>query len=210
MIAVNTKEGQLLPRHSPETESDILAFAKLAASLNQQSGGILANGHHGQLDTISLTEKITNGVGFFKTIGIERSNRLAVALRSLTDNEAKLIETISLRPIKLALAYLDLLERAESYNLRIKEIQKKVKALEDNNLTERWQEVIDRANLLIKSYREMHPGQADEILQKFFMVRKKYETELDEIDSNSSLSEMEKKRRCEQVLDQFRRRIGML
>jgi hypothetical protein len=207
---MSAKEGQLLPRHSSETESDIMAFSKLAASLNQKNSGILADGHDNQLDTVSLTEKLTKGIGFFKAIGIERSNRLAVALRSLTANETKLIEEVSLRPIKLALAYLDLLEKAEGYNLRIKEIQKKVKSLQDNSLTDRWQEVVDRANLLIKSYQAIHPGLAEEILQKFFMIRKKYETELDEIDANNSLNDMEKKRRCEQVLDQFRRRIGML
>lgn len=207
---MNTKEGQFVPRYSPETESDVMAFAKLAASLNHQSSGILADGHDGHLDTVSLTEKLTRGVGFFKTIGIERSNRLAVALRSLTANETKIIEEVSLRPIKLLLAYLDLIEKGEGYLIRISEIVKRRKSLQDNSLAERWQEVIDRANLLIKSYREIHPGQAEEILQKFFIIRKRYETELDEIEANNSLNEIEKKKRCEQVLDQFRRRIGML
>lgn len=211
---MNAKEGQLLPKSDPETNGDLVIFLKQVMRDHLEKIGdgseVIARGHLSQLDTISLTEKLTHKVGFLRTIGAERSLKLANLLDEIAQTETKIFEEIVNRPQKLAKAYAKLLREIVDDLYYIEKIQLQREKLRHNYVSERRSWALDQAFKLIDAYEKISPARAVKVRLKFDLALDEFDAEFDRVKMDQSLNEGEKQSRYDQMLHKLKVSVDML
>lgn len=200
-------KAEILAKFDSETGGDIIVILEEAmqrdiARLTADSQ-ILTRGHLGQFDTTSMTEKITETVGFFKTIGKNRSLKLAEALHQIAQAETRIIEEISNRPYKLFSAYTALLRKIIDDLYYVEKVKLERQKLLDQNLLRRQRAVLDEVGELVKAYQVIDPERAKRARQNFNEADEIFSSDVEKISDNDTLSKGEKDARYEEALDAF-------
>lgn len=207
-------EGELLVKIDPDVDSDIVRFVQEAMKRDfmsfSKNNHILSHEHVRGLDTVSITERFTNATGFFKAIGVKRSQELADRLHSLVVTEKKIKFEIAQAPHELLLVYADLLRKIAAYASEADSINKKIRERRQtsiNSLREKMEGYVLRR---IESYKVIDPDEAKETTRRFNEARTKLREVADVILANTSLSESEQTSQYENALDAYFLRLNII
>ena len=211
---MSAKEGQLLPKSDPESNSDLVIFLEEVMRDHLErikaDSEIIEHGHFSRLNTISLTEKLTNKTGFLRTIGAERSLKLANALEQIAKRETRLFEEIVNRLQKLAKAFAKLLREIVDDLLYVEKVQLQREKLRADYVTERRSWVLGQASKLIKAYEKISPARAVKVRLKCDLAFDEFDAEYDRVKNDQDLSEKEKQIRYSQILHKLKTNVEML
>lgn len=206
--------GELLAKFDSETGQDLVVLLEEAMQRDlaklSTSNAILSYGHQSELDTVSLTEKLTSSVGFFKTIGKNRSAKLADALLYIAQTETKIIEEITNRPYKLFAAYTALLRKIVDDLYHIENIKLERQKIRDQNITKRRLAMLEEAASLIKAYEEIDPELAKRARDKVAEANDIFDNEIERASSGDTFTDGEKKKAYEEALRAFIARISKI